>query len=340
MAAARVQLKAIEKSPTTIQYHVRGPKAKERPQYIKKFYPNADAQHTLSQPWLAATDPAMPPYPYNKNRHFEEANHGLYGGATIQSGNKISDGRNKGKTLRKWYPNVRVEKLQSKALNVEMNLPCTARVSRTIAKCGGLDEYLLGEKPARLKELGMLGWKLRWLVLKSEAMKKKHEKQREKLGLTKASGVNATFAEAWQDPVVRSSILEKMVVGWQQLKTKDDKFQKHLKHTLRWEEKLKPIRSLDVYDPVKFELPVDVVEEEPTKRGQLPPVQTGFGIIQVQNKQGEWKGIESRSGQGLKSLEEVTTANEAEAGEDFLHGHVPQASDVVDIEQPPPAMPA
>ena len=41
----------------------------------------------------------------------------------------------------------------------------TTRVLRTIDKCGGLDEYVLGEKPARIKELGMLGWSLRWSVM-------------------------------------------------------------------------------------------------------------------------------------------------------------------------------
>ena len=44
----------------------------------------------------------------------------------------------------------------------------TTRVMRTIDKCGGLDEYLLGEKPARIKELGMLGWSLRWKVMRTE----------------------------------------------------------------------------------------------------------------------------------------------------------------------------
>jgi large subunit ribosomal protein L28 len=41
-------------------------------------------------------------------------------------------------------------------------------VLRTIDKCGGLDEYLLGEKPARIKELGMLGWSLRWKVMRTD----------------------------------------------------------------------------------------------------------------------------------------------------------------------------
>lgn len=69
------------------------------------------------------------------------------------SGNKISDGRNKGKTLRKWFPNIRLEKIRSEALDRELTIPIRARVKRTIKKCGGLDEYLLGEKAGRIKSL-------------------------------------------------------------------------------------------------------------------------------------------------------------------------------------------
>ncbi len=41
-----------------------------------------------------------------------------------------------------------------------------ARVLRTMDKVGGLDEYLMGEKPARIKELGVEGWRLRWMVMR------------------------------------------------------------------------------------------------------------------------------------------------------------------------------
>jgi len=42
---------------------------------------------------------------------------------------------------------------------------------RTINKVGGLDQYVLGDKTARIKELGVKGWELRWRVL--NAMKKR-----------------------------------------------------------------------------------------------------------------------------------------------------------------------
>lgn len=35
---------------------------------------------------------------------------------------------------------------------------------RTIDKVGGIDEYVLGDEVGRVKELGEMGWKLRWAV--------------------------------------------------------------------------------------------------------------------------------------------------------------------------------
>ena len=59
----------------------------------------------------------------------------------------------------------------------------TTRVLRTVDKVGGLDEYLLGEKAGRIKELGMGGWKLRWRIMQTEAVKERFRKQRELMGL-------------------------------------------------------------------------------------------------------------------------------------------------------------
>lgn len=55
---------------------------------------------------------------------------------------------------------------------------------RTIDKCGGLDEYLLGEKAGRIKELGMGGWALRWRIMGTEGAKERFRLQREALGLS------------------------------------------------------------------------------------------------------------------------------------------------------------
>ncbi|KAI1909512.1 hypothetical protein LOZ61_004952 [Ophidiomyces ophidiicola] len=127
----------------------------------------------------------IPPYPYGPRRTFKQADSGLYGGSTIQFGNKISKGRNKGKTRRIWKPNVDKEKLYSEALGQWLEIKVQHRVLRTIRKVGGLDQYLLGDKPARIKELGIFGWGLRWKVMTSKAMKKRYEEERKELGLEK-----------------------------------------------------------------------------------------------------------------------------------------------------------
>ncbi|EAS36122.3 mitochondrial 54S ribosomal protein YmL24/YmL14 [Coccidioides immitis RS] len=133
----------------------------------------------------------IPPYPYGPRYTFKQADSGLYGGATIQFGNKISKGRNEGKTRRIWKPNIRKEKLYSEALEKWLDLKVQHRVLRTIKKEGGLDQYLLSDKPSRIKELGVFGWGLRWKVMTSKAMRKRFEEERKELGLEKP----ATFKE-------------------------------------------------------------------------------------------------------------------------------------------------
>lgn len=71
-----------------------------------------------------------------------------------------------------------------------------ARVLRTIDKVGGLDEYLLGGKAARIKELGMGGWKLRWRIMGTERIKERFAREREALGLVdKVAGVGMGMGE-------------------------------------------------------------------------------------------------------------------------------------------------
>lgn len=53
------------------------------------------------------------------------------------------------------------------------------RAMRTIDKEGGLDNYLLGEKPARIKELGMEGWLLRWRLISAKDAHQKIAPERE-----------------------------------------------------------------------------------------------------------------------------------------------------------------
>ncbi|EXJ64748.1 hypothetical protein A1O7_01086 [Cladophialophora yegresii CBS 114405] len=225
------KLPEVLRSPSTIQYFAYKHKVKHSNPYFKpRFtFKLEDRQHTLlaENKWRH-TDPLMPPYPYGENMHFPEANFGLYGGATVQSGSKISKGRNKGKTLRHWFPNVRVETVRSEALGKELKLPITARVMRTIEKCGGIDAYVTGIKPARIKELGLLGWKLRWLVMTSPKYRVKHEQQLQKYNLPKHYSLEGTFEDAWNDENVRAKMIEQQEAAWQDLRQAAERFEKHV----------------------------------------------------------------------------------------------------------------
>lgn len=225
------KLAAVRISPTTLQYK----KLKRTNPYIPKFSLSKENwEKTLAQPWLRNTDPLMPPYPYGANVNYPEANYGLYGGATIQSGNKISKGRNKGKTLRKWFPNVRLEKIWSQSLGKELVIPIRARVMRTIRKCGGLDEYLLGDKSARIKELGLLGWKLRYLVMKSPAMQERFKAERAALGLPQTDPLAETFASVWNNGKRREQLVAQQDQAWKNLGEKLANWDSHINS--QWKE--------------------------------------------------------------------------------------------------------
>jgi large subunit ribosomal protein L28 len=152
----------------------------------------------------------LPPYPYGVNQRYKASNLGLYGGARIASGNNVSE-KTKTKTRRRWYPNVHNKKLWSRALNKYIKVKVTTRVLRTIDKVGGLDEYLVGGKTARLKELGLKGWVLRWQVMQTPWYGHKRLEEAKALGLSKedlkeSKERNAAFMESgeWQLPEMPS----------------------------------------------------------------------------------------------------------------------------------------
>ncbi|KAI6245556.1 54S ribosomal protein L24, mitochondrial [Erysiphe necator] len=124
----------------------------------------------------------VPPYPYGPSQIYKQSNYGLYGTQKIRFGNMVSE-KNEIKTRRHWRPNVQVKELYSESLCKNISIRITTRVLRTLRKVGGLDEYLLGEKSARIKELGMAGWKLRWQLMQTPKVKERFKKQRETLGL-------------------------------------------------------------------------------------------------------------------------------------------------------------
>lgn len=140
----------------------------------------------------------IPPYPYKPNYVYKQADSGLYGGVTISFGNKISKGRNKGKTRRSWKPNVRWKKMSSEALGEMVFVKLTRKALRTIRKSGGLDKYLLSDKPSRMKELGLTGWKLRYRIMQSPAMQEKFAQEREKLGISQAPNTFEEWLKARQ----------------------------------------------------------------------------------------------------------------------------------------------
>src|ERR1700754_4940083 len=112
MAETTLRIPKVKLSPSTL-LHKRH-QLRRQPFYQPGFTMTKEQwEETLAASWFKTTDPMMSPYPYGRNVHFPDANYGLYGGATIMSGNKISDGRNKGKTLRKWFPNIRLERIRS-----------------------------------------------------------------------------------------------------------------------------------------------------------------------------------------------------------------------------------
>ncbi|KAL8668413.1 MAG: hypothetical protein Q9168_006956 [Polycauliona sp. 1 TL-2023] len=124
----------------------------------------------------------IPTYPHGPSLTYQQSNFGLYGNVKPQFGNMVSE-KNEIKTRRKWEPNIHDKRLWSVALGKYMQVRVQARVLRTIDKVGGLDEYLLGDSPARIKELGMEGWKMRWRLLQDRGVKERLRKRRLELGL-------------------------------------------------------------------------------------------------------------------------------------------------------------
>ncbi|RKU43328.1 39S ribosomal protein L24, mitochondrial [Coniochaeta pulveracea] len=133
-------------------------------------------------PSVQGHEPQIPSYPYGSRQIYKQSNTGLYGNARIRFGNNVSE-KWEVKNRRKWRPNVHRRRLWSVALQAFIQTRITTRVLRTVDKVGGLDEYLLGTKPARVKELGPWGWRLRWRLMQTPAIREKYAAERSALGL-------------------------------------------------------------------------------------------------------------------------------------------------------------
>ncbi|KAF5027196.1 hypothetical protein F66182_684 [Fusarium sp. NRRL 66182] len=127
-------------------------------------------------------DRIIPPYPYGERRVYKQSNKGLYGSARIRFGNTVSEKYNN-KARRFWRPNVHVKSFYLPALKANVKTRLTLRVLKTIRREGGLQEYLLKSKPARIKELGPGGWNLRWLLMQSRDIQKRFNAERVALGM-------------------------------------------------------------------------------------------------------------------------------------------------------------
>jgi len=150
--------------------------------HLRTFTSTTRALAKSTKQRLAHEHSAIPPYPYGPSAFYKQSNFGLYGLQKIRFGNSVSE-KNEVKNRRKWRPNVQSKRLWSQALGIYVRTRITARVLRTVDKCGGLDEYLLGDKAGRIKELGMGGWKLRWRIMQTEGVRERFRLERERLGL-------------------------------------------------------------------------------------------------------------------------------------------------------------
>ncbi|ORY58563.1 uncharacterized protein BCR38DRAFT_447658 [Pseudomassariella vexata] len=124
----------------------------------------------------------VPDYPYGPFRWYKQRNVGLYGHAKIRFGNTVSKPHNI-KRPTQWRPNRHTKRLWSPALGMFIRTRLTTQVLKTVDKLGGIDEYLMGTKQRRIKELGPAGWRLRWKVMQSPFIQEKWAREREALGL-------------------------------------------------------------------------------------------------------------------------------------------------------------
>ena len=163
--------------------------------YRQVRVPNSDLPIPSSNTKTDA--PEIPPYPFGPRQVYKQSNTGLYGAARIRFGNNVSE-KWSVKTRRKWRPNVQSRRLYSAALGVLVRTRLTTRVLRTIDKFGGLDEYLLGTKTQRLKDLGPWGWRLRWRIMQTPAVQARFARERAALGLPPKGAAEVVAAEMAQ----------------------------------------------------------------------------------------------------------------------------------------------
>jgi ribosomal protein L28 len=140
----------------------------------------------------------VPPYPHHRFYVYKQANFGLYARARVRFGNNRAKSEFRTKTRRRWSPNIQRHRFFSEALGESVQLKVTTRVMRTIDKVGGLDNYLLGEKSARIKDLGPMGWTLRWRLMQTPVIQERFAKERRALGLEEEPESRREIREWWE----------------------------------------------------------------------------------------------------------------------------------------------
>ncbi|KAL6710656.1 hypothetical protein ACN47E_007713 [Coniothyrium glycines] len=135
--------------------------------------------------YVIPTNAYIPAYPYGDHKLFKQANKGLYGEQRIQFGNNVSH-KTETKTRRKWKPNILTKSLYSIALKKKIKLRITSKVLGIIDREGGIDEYLLRDSAQRVKELGPMGWALRWTLMQRPEVIARLRAQAAALGIDQA----------------------------------------------------------------------------------------------------------------------------------------------------------
>lgn len=159
--------------PTAVRlFSVTAPASKDKYYKILRYtkpvdttvYKAGDSAEGLNIPIRKKTHPV---YSY-ETMFFKRQNKGLFGGLQRTRSKTCSEAGNK--NLRAHLPNIVKAKLWSETLNKSIDTKVTTTVLRTVTKEGGLDNYLTKDKPARVKTLGLKGWKLRYEVMKKREL--------------------------------------------------------------------------------------------------------------------------------------------------------------------------
>ena len=173
----------------------------------------------------------IPLYPHGPARWYKQSDSGLYGGLKIASGNHVAE--SEARARRKWRPNIQRNPLYSEALGKTLEIKVSTRVLRTIDKVGGLDEYLLGQKSQRIKDLGTMGWQLRWELMQTPAVKARFAKERKLLGLKEEEPEHLTELREKFNKTLKPPRQEKFRTPERMKARRTDSQMESLKHQFR-----------------------------------------------------------------------------------------------------------